>query len=544
MASTTNVVDVKPIPRSCFHPCKLEAIARWKGADISTRSVTSLKSLNCKEDNFVKAFSIPGIAAKFEPIVYKPCLGNEVTAMRNRYLKDTPVMNLDDAVFNQCLEELMVEMEKTPIRKMTVDEFLTTKKGALGLRYRKAANQLFNEGLDIRKDTKVSPFVKNEKYLVPDKPPRLVYSRDYKFNTMYALYILPIEHALTSLKQVAKGKNFQQRGQAFFEQVFGKWYCENDMSKFEASQRPELFERVQLKMFERWFPGDETILKLFWAKMYKIGHTACGARWRAYGMMASGDMETGCFNTIFNWLACRYFEIKNGYGKGNFIVDGDDSVIQAPRGATPINTFTDFGFDAKLLLKHDYHDVEFCSSKFIQIYPGEFYQVQDLNKLLTSLPYMINKEFNDSLGDYYGSLGYMYRTLYKDIPVYEDLGVFLSTATDRAVSVKILEKASYGAKMAFSLSRPDYRVDPRLAYADISMSFNISMFEMENLIAWFRSHHLNFADTPFKSRDRPNLSYDIPAGHLEAIRVVGRPRPRPHWDYQENGDCWPIFPPG
>lgn len=537
---TSNVACPTYVNRVCYHPCELKPTAPWKAASVSTR--TEFVNIVCKQQPYVSAFVIPSIVPRFKPIVYNSCLGNEVAAMYNRYFPETPEVNLDLGTFYQCLEELCSLIEKDPIKPMDFIEFLETKRGSLGRRYRKACDELLDDGFDLRKDSKVTPFVKNEKYLVDGKPPRLVYSRDPKFTTMYARYILPIEHSLVkNVPQVAKGKNFMQRGAMFQSLVYGKQYAENDMSKFEASQRAELTDRVQYYMFERWYRQYlNELTKLYEAKMHKRGHTLKGAAWKVWSLMASGDIETGCFNTIYNWLSCRYFEVKNNQGHGNFIVDGDDSVIQVSGGSL-VNTFTDFGFDAKLIFKQDYHDVEFCSSKFIQIRPGTFYQVQNLNKLFDSVPYMINKQFDDHLSDYYGSLGYMYAVLYKGIPVLSNFASFLQTASQRPVSMKMLEATHYGAVNAFRAGHLDIGVvDVRLAVVELSMCFELHINELLTLSKWFDGHHLQFPEShnrEYKSRDRlvrPKHS----VFNYSAIRTSSQPYPRPKPTIKDGKVVW------
>ena len=517
---TPNVANVIIKNRVCAHPTELERPADWKHATFNKKNVTD-KNIICKHQTYIKAFDIPR-TNKRDAIVFSSCLGNEEVGMYNRYFKETPKMSLDMDTFEIVILEMLGHLKSA--KKITTTQFLETKHGGLGKRYRELADSLLVSGLDLNKDTTVSPFIKSEKYFVDGKPPRLIYPRNPKFNILYAQYILPIEHELTKLPQVAKGKNFAARGQAFQSLVYGEWYGENDMSKFESSQRPELYDLVQKRIFDQLYPGDTQLQMLYESKMHKRGYTKGGAKWSAYGMMASGEMDTGCFNTIFNWLACRYFEVKNGYGNGNFIVDGDDSVLRIPRDSNPLNTFTDFGFDAKFFIKHDYHDVEFCSSKFIQYQPSKFIQVQDINKIFDSVPVMLNKSFEEYLGDYYASLGKMYSVLYKNIPVLEDFGEFLMTASDSAVNMKLIENT--GAARIFKLEQQDIETDYRSCLVELSMCFSVDIEELLTIRDYFRQHHLNFHSKPYRSRDR-KLKQIATHDMYDAIRLTGKVRPRP-----------------
>jgi len=254
-----NAADIQVFNKVCYHPCKLEPIAKWKLASATSNHVTSLESLVCKDQNYVRAFTIPGFSD--EPVVYKSCLGNEYAALHNRYLKDTPQMHIDVDTFELVYQELKTLLLKDgPIKPISIEDFLMTKKGALGNRYLQAAQETFVAGFNFKRDSKVSPFIKNEKYFDATKPPRLVYSRDPKFNILFAKYLLPIEHSLVkNVPQVAKGKNLWERGAMFQELVYGEWYAENDMSKFEASQRHHLIEMVQGRLFHDIYGEDELL---------------------------------------------------------------------------------------------------------------------------------------------------------------------------------------------------------------------------------------------------------------------------------------------
>jgi len=222
-------------------------------------------------------------------------------------------------------------------------------------------------------------------------------------------------------------------------------------------------------------------------------------------------MDTGLFNTILNWIACRYYEdVNNTGGHGRFIVDGDDGVIGVNnRNATNINTAKQFGFDAKIILRDDYHDVEFCSSKFIEINHGVYYQVQNMKKLLNNVQYVINPEFYKSLPTYFGSLGFMYKQLYKNIPVYYEFGCYLASCFSGYVSTNMCEKFSYIASEAFKASESKFTVDIPLCKAEIALSFGMSHEKLDWLQGWFNTSKLNFSpdvSEAYKCRTRSKFA--------------------------------------
>jgi hypothetical protein len=488
--------------------------------------------LLCKKGSFTSAFNFP-FRDLIKPIVHTNCLGNEELGLRNRYLKKTPKLQLNKSVLTTAVNDLIKAMEPHFDGEITYDEFMDGKKGALGQRYLKAVDKLLEEGFNVNLDSRVTPFVKNEKYF-EDKPPRLVYSRDPKFTTLFSLYTIPLERALVCLPQVAKGCNYLERG-AKFSRLLGAWLLENDYSKFESTQRVPLYDLTFVPILKHFFPDDQRILKLFELSHTKQGHTLNGLMFKYFGMMASGDAHTGLLNTILNWVACRYFEIVNGYGEGEFIVDGDDGVIKVPLGANPRDTFIDFGFDAKLILRQDYHDVEFCSGKFMQIRPGVFYQVQNFHKLLNSVPNMINNKFSNSLDTYYGSLGFMYNTVYDGIPLYSHLGKFLMSCNKNnnlKVNTLVIDKTSYGLGNEFKQHpRSKLEIDTNCCMVELCMLFDLSFAEMSEITEFLSSNILEFPPThtmPFKERVRGTKKHgDYNFQDIKSVDFIGKVPKRP-----------------
>jgi len=432
----------------------------------------------------------------------RQCHHNEYVGLRNRYLKDTPVLNTNiKKRVNSYCDELLALMMPNFTGKISIEEFFETKRGAIRQRYLGAAHEILKRGFDINKDNDISAFIKNEKY-VEMKPPRMIMGRNPKFNIYYGLYTIPMEKAIAKLPQFVKGCDFMERGEKFSALV-GEWYVENDYSKFESSQRVLLLDWIEKYMLSKLYPDDKTIMSLYEAKLWKNGRTPSGIRFKFQGCRGSGDMDTGLFNSILNWIACRYFEDSNHTGhSGMFIVDGDDGVIRWPRGKeVAVNSFLDFGFDAKLIIRKDYHDVDFCSSKFIQIRPGVYYQVQNLNKILSYSGYMINTEFRNSLSDYYGSLGYMLACLYP-FPVFRDVATFMMSCSNAPVNMRILEKINPTSANVFSMRRHIGIIDEPLIRAEIALSFDLPHHLQFDLSNYLTTNKLNFENIPFKARIR------------------------------------------
>lgn len=492
----STVVTPKAFPLKfttiCAHGTELLPFAAWKNAKVTPLNLSNWKVMKkCKDSEYVQAFDIP---FNQDPVfVMRNCHHNDIVALHNRYLKDTPKVSCNLKIVKQLTDEFIGLILPHFSGKISASEFLSEKKGALGVRYSEATKNLIEQGFDLNKHNDIKMFIKNEKYSEL-KPPRAIMGRNPMFNIAYGQYTVPIEHAMMQLPQFTKGRNFLERGECF-ENLTGEWYLENDYSKYESSQRLIILDTIEKRIFRALYPGDAFIMDLYESKLMKKGMTSNGVKFKFIGCRGSGDMDTGLFNSILNWIACRYFEIHNNFPwSGKFIVDGDDGVIKSPRGVECfLNTFEHFGFEAKLELRKDYHDVNFCSSKFVQTTPGVYYQVQDLNKLLSQCKFMINSAFLESLVDYYSSLGFMYSVLYPNFPVYSAFSQYLQSCGFEYFKRDMVEKVHYGASQAFTASKDlKLQIDPQLLRAEIALCFNIPHQEQRKMENWFLSNKLDF----------------------------------------------------
>jgi hypothetical protein len=482
----------------------LEPLAKWKNAHVKPLNISEFKlQKRCKHTSYIKALTLP--VEQEEVLVMRNCHHNDIAALHNRYLKETPKLTISSRIIAQYCDEFISLVRPYFTGKSSIHNFISGKKGKLRTRYLEALHKIKSDGFDLKKDSGIKMFIKNERYNEV-KPPRAIMGRDPKFNIMYSMYTTPLEEAMQHLPQIMKGENFLGRGKKFAA-IMSKIYAEIDYSKFEGSQRAKLLELVEWYILKRLYPEDDLIRQLFKAKLAKDGTTCNGVKFSFFGTRGSGDMDTGLFNTILNWIACRRFEdYNNTGGKGRFIVDGDDGVIGINNeNATFIDTAKSFGFDAKIFKRMDYHDVEFCSSKFIEISHGTYYQVQNVNKLLNNLQYVINTEFYESLPTYFGSLGFMYEKLYKDIPVYYEMAKFLTTCANSYINTNMIEKFSYLASEAFKAKESDFKVDIPLCKAELSLCFKLDHVKINSLTSWFNNHSLRFpceVSKPYKCRLR------------------------------------------
>jgi hypothetical protein len=397
--------------------------------------------------------------------------------------------NVDMGILDLLLDELANDLRPHFHGRMELSQFMSHKKGKLLGRYDDACRSVLKNGFNIWKDNNISAFIKNEIY-DEDKPPRMIMGRNTKFNLLYGQYTTALEEAMLHLPQISKGKNFLERGQQFFQHVLNKVMLECDFSKYESTQRIDLLRAVELGLWKRLLPATEyeNIEKIFKSKMEKRGYTLNGVYFSFWGCRGSGDMDTGLFNTLLTYISCKYFIKINGID-GDFICDGDDNCMGFNSDKEFIDTFSNFGFDAKIIKRHDYHDLEYCSGKFIQYQPGKFMYVQNLIKLMKNIGVFRKRKFEHCKGEYYYSLGFMYQQIYCGMPVFKEIAEALMRIgkTHRHVKYEILEDINPSHAEAFKNSGYNLQFDPNSIKVELAMCFFNGINKVEECITFYKS---------------------------------------------------------
>lgn len=430
------------------------------------------------------------------------CVHNEYVGLHNRYLKHASNgLSYDKSIVNSILDELVAEFKPGWTGPLTLTEFMDTKKGAMLSRYSSAVRKVNAGGFDIRKHNTTSAFVKNELY-EEVKPPRMIINRDTRFNLAYGRYTIALEKCMMAVKQFSKGRNFIERGNQFdaLLNFQDSWILEGDASKFEGTQRPELLAHIELGIWKRLLNDKQfkEMCMIFASKMQKRGHTSNGMKFKFFGCRGSGDMDTGLFNSILMWVACRYFEIVNKFTwSGCFIVDGDDNGIRIPKSETYINTFAEFGFDAKLIIRKDYHDFDYCSGKFIKINNTQFMYVQNIIKIINNMSVFRKIKFNHCKAEYYHSLGYMYKVIYGNMPMFREFSNFLLRSTEGChVRTEILKELNpvyldyFASNREVILDRSD--LNNINLEVELAMSFDINLGYLNDICKFFDGNFIKF----------------------------------------------------
>lgn len=402
--------------------------------------------------------------------MYRNCYHNQKVALRNRYMLETPELQINKQALNYAKRRLINELKaiESHLTPLTMLEFLNRYTGSKRTRYENAVANLY-EKRELK--STIDIFIKDEFYLDQTKPPRCIYSRDYGFNALYGRYTIPIEEVLMKHPFVAKGKNYQQRS-LMFKNFYNKYtkYYENDYSKFESSQRPQLLN-IEMQVIKAMYPGHNDQLDILnKLRITKNLRSRQGIKAKLYGCRGSGDMDTGLGNTILNLIAIYYTAYLSNAHHIAAIVDGDDAVIFSNRELIP--RFSDLGFSCKFFERKDNTEIEFCSGRFLKINPCNYYFVQDPNKFLTGLTiYRPSKSYNSQ--SYYYTLGYMYRIIYGDLPFYSDISKLL-LSNRKFKNTNFLKAVSE----EFQFKRPSgigpTEIDDAIFSAQFRSAFNLS----------------------------------------------------------------------
>lgn len=485
-----NIRDASSLCSICTEGAKIEPMAPWK-----LPHIVELKTQFCSSRSYEKIYKIPRILQE-ERYIMSNCAHNEYVGLRNRYLKkmDNNTTYISSVV-DHILDKLAEQLKPHYNGPISLDEFLQGKKGKLRKRYLDCFDKIFKKGFDLEKDGDCSAFVKNELYS-EIKPPRLIINRNPKFGMVYGMFTHALEKAMMQLPQISKGRDFKGRGKQFADLIHGAWALEGDCSKFEASQRIRLLKHIECGLMRRLETdvNYKRFLKLFYRKLKKNGYTQNGQKFGFLGMRGSGDADTGLFNTLIMWVACYYFEIINGLQPGHFMCDGDDNVIRMPKGKSDyINTFAHFGFDAKLILRKDYHDIDYCSGKFMQYNKvGDFIYVQNIRKIINNMTVFRKLNFNHCKTDYYHSLGFMYKKLYGDLPLFGDFADFLLRSTmDSHVKPEILKELNPMYEDFLKFSNTELQWD-NTALIEVCMLFDLTPGLVEEVVEYYGEAIIEF----------------------------------------------------
>lgn len=384
-----------------------------------------LSTLQCK----VKRFTYHYIRGDDQlPIVFthNSCSCNEYMAFHFRHMT-TGTDRVDNEVFpfslesdstilynflNQAVLGLHSTMSKALIQPITMFSIVKTYSGRLRKKYEKAYKNI-KEGLVVTPRIFVNRcFIKDDKYHVKDfnnvveyKMPRAIQYQSGESVLLKGVHIIPIEKQFYQLLDVhglrifTKGLNNVQIGQLFVDSdvtIGSCVYIENDYSSFDASVCVEML-KLYTDFVLQYVPSRYRSKLRWYMSMgyFPRGYTTNGHKYKVTGTVTSGDIDTSFKGNFVNYIVSTVVMAYSGIPEKGYklILNGDDSVVFLDKKYLsyyqPI--FDRFGLNAKVVIKQDLHEVEFCQSKLFQCSSGN-YLVRDLKRTFTRFGWSVRNQ--------------------------------------------------------------------------------------------------------------------------------------------------------
>lgn len=257
--------------------------------------------------------------------------------------------------------------------------------------YGRAYHSLFLSPLS-ELDARVKMFIKAEKWDVPHdeqlKDPRAIQYRGPRFNIVLASHLYPLydayydrmcgEHGLCGCYS-GIGLSTRDRA-ALIRRLFNRFpdpaaWCA-DYTRFDAHLGEDAL-RAEHGVYTTVL-GKKKGLKWMLRMQLKLkGRGVWGTRYKRRGARVSGDLNTLGGNTIVNQLAfIAAVQVLGLVGCVVAVLTGDDAVILGSRrhvrrfaeGAPAI--FREMGLVVEGEMAYNLEEIEFCSSKLVELDPG------------------------------------------------------------------------------------------------------------------------------------------------------------------------------
>lgn len=284
--------------------------------------------------------------------------------------------------FTESMRKEAAQREKSP--PLSSDEFVSSYVGAKRRVYAAAALSLETKPFDMKKDSRVKVFTKDE---YSKGVPRIIQPRSPRFNVMLGRHIKHVEHTIYHAINevfdasgehvtVQKGRTHIERGNAIASAwlEFDNPVCvELDAARFDQHLNVPLLQ-VANHITEQFCigHGDEGLVELSKLLNAQLENHGVFVNWEGIirycvdGCGMSGDMNTSLRNVIvmcagmFSYL--KHLGIRYRYGN-----DGDDGWLICEQRdldlivATVENWFLQLGLTMKIEgIKYTLEEIEFC----------------------------------------------------------------------------------------------------------------------------------------------------------------------------------------
>jgi len=299
------------------------------------------------EDGLGKRFEYrcytPPLEGVWHPQVHRSCAHNAIRGLQLRTLGLNPSPTpLGVGLFSKAarlLRSVLVSRVE-PFERWTYQRVVESYRvSRLRARYEEAHASLLADGLSTHRDAKVAAFVKAEKlagYKV--HKPRVIMGRSPRYNLELASYLKPLEHAVypafrgwgdmyTRTRLIGKGLCGEQRASLLRRKMLstpGLVCFEVDCRSFESHMDISMLEEEH-GIYSALLKSPRLRQLLSWQLEFS-GEFRSGVRYRAKGVRASGDFNTGLGNSLV--MCCLVLAVAARLRtKFDMLVDGDNAVI-------------------------------------------------------------------------------------------------------------------------------------------------------------------------------------------------------------------------
>lgn len=287
------------------------------------------------------------------------------------------------------IDELLGKMSSFVFIKKPYDFYVAMFHGRLRSKYERAKANLMDVGI-LRKHFLQNCFLKDDKYSLKEfllkwedyipKPPRAIQYQSGEGTLFKMQYTKPVEEAMYDilddhgLKVFSKGLTGTELGQLLVDSsncIDDPVFIENDFTAFDASVCVELLQTYHRFVLSFMPKGSRANLR--WAFKFDnkpTGYTSRGVKYSTIGTITSGSCDTSFKGNFINYIATisilKACCIPSRAYK--FICNGDDSVLvlsKAYLANFDSDMFSEFGLNAKTIIKYDLADVDYCQSRVI-----------------------------------------------------------------------------------------------------------------------------------------------------------------------------------
>jgi len=363
---------------------------------------------------------------------HKSCACNELIALQQRHQVDDGTR--PDASCTSRLVKALKPYRKVvkPISYEAVIAKYTGGKRAIAQR---AYDSLQVDPLDVRKDSEVRMFLKDDKYHTSKiNIPRCIQYRSKRYGITAARFYSALEHGMlqitntcrgvsTDNRVFAKGRNLTQRGadlRAIWDSFDTPVALSIDHSKFDAHCNVALLKAIN-KHNSHCLPKycRRQFMKLARAQLVNRGKTANGTKFVTVGTRMSGDQNTGSDNSGINCgMLLDWLRVIGA--SGQLYIDGDDSVViieSTDLHKVDMSLFKIYGMSTKLeKVSSVFEEIDFCQCR--PVFDGVAWRmVRDPYRVLARIPWIVKKQPASRDAQWLKSVGMCELSLNMGLPV-------------------------------------------------------------------------------------------------------------------------------